>query len=222
MPKAKRRATPKASQLPDKDMILMEFIKEVPFSGWSESALKAVAEKMETSCEDLELVLPGGLMALSAAFAAWADAAMLAQIKKDRLFARRKVREKIEAGVLARLDALAPHKEALRKSLFFMARPGRSARAAQFLWGTADTLWHAAGDDSVDFNHYTKRILLSAVLSATTLYWLQDESPAHEKTQHFLQERLADVLKLGSMAGKLKDTPFWLQEGLSLLRRFSR
>ena len=33
----------------------------------------------------------------------------------------------------------------------------------QFRWKTADTIWRLAGDESTDFNYYSKRLLLSWV-----------------------------------------------------------
>ena len=73
-----------------------------------------------------------------------------------------------------------------------LAPPKRAARR-RLLFDTVDTIWHAAGDRSTDFNFYTKRGLLAGVYAATTLYWLDDRSDDAQATAAFLDRRLAEV-----------------------------
>ena len=67
-----------------------------------------------------------------------------------------------------------------------------------------DLIWHYAGDKSVDYNWYSKRILLSGVINSTQLHMLQDKSPDFEDTWHFLEARLQDVASIGMNLGKLR------------------
>ncbi len=71
------------------------------------------------------------------------------------------------------------------------------------VWQTADVIWNWAGDEAEDYNHYTKRILLSGVITATTVRWLNDKSENHHETHEFLDRRINNVLKLGQGAGKI-------------------
>ena len=64
------------------------------------------------------------------------------------------------------------------------------------LYETVDLIWKTAGDTSVDFNFYTKRILLTAVLTSTTTCWLADKSEGHKDTWDFLDRRIEDVMKI--------------------------
>ncbi len=100
-------------------------------------------------------------------------------------------------------------REAVRAALTFLALPPRNIHLPKCVWATADKIWRAAGDTATDYNHYTKRILLSGVLSATTLYWLNDDSAKKEKTWAFLDRRIDNVLKIGQgmnqVIGKLKN-----------------
>jgi ubiquinone biosynthesis protein COQ9 len=115
---------------------------------------------------------------------------------KHRHSGARKVRERIAAGVLARLEVLLPHREALRRALSLLASPPNLPLAAKLLYDTVDTIWHAAGDRSTDFNFYTKRGLLAGVYAATTLYWLDDRSDDMAATEAFLERRLGEVLAI--------------------------
>jgi ubiquinone biosynthesis protein COQ9 len=56
-------------------------------------------------------------------------------------------------------------------------------------------MWRIAGDTASDFNHYTKRLTLSGVYTATLFAWLDDQSEGWAETAAFLDRRLADVMK---------------------------
>ena len=62
-------------------------------------------------------------------------------------------------------------------------------------WRSADLMWRIAGDTATDYNHYTKRLILSGVYGSTLLAWLDDQSEGWSETGAFLDRRLADVMR---------------------------
>ena len=56
-------------------------------------------------------------------------------------------------------------------------------------------MWRLAGDTATDFNHYTKRLTLSALYAATLLAWLDDQSEGWAETAAFLDRRIGDVMR---------------------------
>jgi ubiquinone biosynthesis protein COQ9 len=56
----------------------------------------------------------------------------------------------------------------------------------------------------VDFNFYTKRALLAAVITTTTLYWLDDTTEGNEESWAFLDRPIADVMKILALGDRLK------------------
>jgi len=94
-----------------------------------------------------------------------------------------------------RLELEAPYKEAVRKAMSFYTLPKHAAQGVQVVWKAVDEMWWCCGDESVDFNYYTKRASLAAVYSATMVYWLNDESEGAEETILFYRRRLIDVIK---------------------------
>lgn len=118
--------------------------------------------------------------------------------------AEMRIRDRVAHCVRTRLEILAPHLQALSSALAFLAMPPRNLLLPKMVWRTADTIWRACGDTSTDYNHYTKRLLLSGVQTSTALYWLNDKSDGHEKTWTFLGRRIDDVMKIGGAIGKLK------------------
>lgn len=202
MPKkaAKAKTAPKSSL---QDRILEAALPDVAFDGWSEELLARVQKKLRLEDADIDAALPGGVSDLVAHFSVWADARMLEKLPAKKLEPL-KIRERVALCVRTRLEILTPHKQAVAAALSFCAAPPRSFQLPKAVWQTADAIWRACGDTATDYNHYTKRILLSGVLTSTTLYWLNDRSAGGEKSWAFLARRIDNVLKLGAAIGKLK------------------
>lgn len=190
---------------PLKTRFLTTALPDVPFDGWTPELMARTAQTLKMDDADVEAAFPGGLPDLADYFSVWATDEALKKMKKKTLKDLR-VRDRVALGVRARLETLAPHKEALRAALAFLAKPPSSLRLPKLVWHAADKIWWAAGDTSTDYNHYTKRLLLSGVITSTTLYWLNDTSKGHAETWAFLERRIDDVLKIGMKLGKLKKT----------------
>ena len=186
-----------------RDRLLTAALAEIPFAGWTLKALRAGAEAAGEPPEAIIRAFPRGVPDALAHFSDWADRQMLAALAVHDLQSL-KIRERITLGVRTRLEILQPHREAVRGSLGALALPGRTLLAARLIARTADAMWHAAGDTATDFNYYTKRGLLAAVLTATTLYWLNDQSPDQMQSWAFLDRRIANVMQFGKGIARLK------------------
>jgi ubiquinone biosynthesis protein COQ9 len=119
---------------------------------------------------------------------------MVAALPPETLAAM-SIRKKIAALVEARLDLLAPDREALRRAYAVLALPANALRAAKLGWRAADAMWRAAGDVATDFNHYSKRMTLSAVYASTLLVFIDDDSEDHADSRAFLARRVEDVMR---------------------------
>lgn len=179
--------------------VLLATLPHVTFDGWSLQAMAAGAAAAGVPAAQLPMLFPGGIADLIAGFSAWADAEMLRHLEQQDM-ARLKTREKVALALRVRLEALQPHREAVRLGAAFLALPQNAALALQLTHRTVDAAWYAAGDRSVDFNYYTKRLLLGGVATATLLYWLSDRSESHADSWAFLERRIADVMRLGEAA----------------------
>ncbi len=183
-----------------KTRILKAALPDVAFDGWTEGLLERAAKKAKASAEK---EFPQGVTDLVRYFSLWADDEMEAKLAKSRKKPER-VRDKVTLGVWTRLELLRPYKEAISSSLAYMSRPPRNFALPKLVWQTADRIWQYAGDTSTDYNRYTKRILLSGVITATTIYWLNDTSGDDEKTKQFLERRIDNVLEIGRKLSTLK------------------
>ena len=186
-----------------KDSIVVAALDHVPFDGWTRRALAAGARDAGLTPDMAPRAFPGGMVEAAEHFSDWADRRMLAALEGHDLQAMR-VRDRIATGVRVRLDALAPHREAVRRALSFFALPQNAGLAARCTWRTVDAIWYAAGDTATDFNFYTKRGLLAPVHASTVLYWLGDGSEDFADTWAYLDRRIDDVLRVPRLQARLK------------------
>ena len=116
-----------------------------------------------------------------------------------------KIRERIARGVSARLEAMAADVEAARRCAGFLALPHNLDLGLELTWRTADRLWRWAGDTAADWNHYSKRTILSGVLApAMTLRAFEGREAADAS----VARRIDDVMHFEKWkAGQDFDAP---------------
>jgi ubiquinone biosynthesis protein COQ9 len=164
------------------------------FDGWSEAAVNSAAVQLGIDPAQARLAFPKQPARMIEAWIDGVDAAMAAHFTPD-LIAAMKVRDRIRSMIWFRIETIAPAREALRKALAILAMPQHVPIALRTGWRSADLMWRLAGDTATDYNHYTKRMTLSAVYASTLLAWLDDDSEGFAETGAFLDRRLAEVMK---------------------------
>ncbi|MEM7618185.1 MAG: COQ9 family protein [Pseudomonadota bacterium] len=185
-----------------KNRILLSALDNVPFDGWQWSVVEQAAEDEGFDTAMALAVFPDKMEDVLLHFSNWADEQMLDKLNEGD-FSGTRVRDKIEQAVIARLDVLSPYKESVQKAAVYWIGPSKSIQAGKSIWKTADLIWVWAGDTSDDYNHYTKRALLSGVITTTMLRWLNDSEEGYEKTKGFLNRRINNVLTVGQKTGKV-------------------
>lgn len=186
-----------------KTAILEAALPNIPFEGWVDEALENAALSCGYSKSMVNAVFPNGVKDAIIFFSYWADEKMLEKLRVANAKDMR-IRDKITIAVRARLDVLAPFKEAEKLAIAYWMRPLRKFEGIKLVWKTADKIWDWAGDTATDYNRYTKRVLLSGVLTSTTFFWMNDHSPHHKDTDGFLERRIENVMSIGKITSKFK------------------
>jgi ubiquinone biosynthesis protein COQ9 len=163
------------------------------FDGWDDAARDMAAEAEGIDRDVAALAFPGGAVDMIDAWFASVDAAMAVALPASTL-ATMKVRARISALVEARIDAVAPYRESLRRALAILALPQNVARGAKLGWRSVDLMWRAAGDVATDYNYYTKRTILFGVYGATMTVLLDDDSEREADTRAFLARRIEGIM----------------------------
>ena len=164
------------------------------FDGWNEKAVDTAAEQIGVDVTQARLAFPKEAAKMVDAYIQGVDAAMEAHFTPERI-TELKVRDRIRALIWYRLELMAPAREAVRTGLSILALPQNVPMALKIGWRSADLMWRIAGDTATDYNHYTKRLILSGVYASTLLNWLDDQSEEWMDTGAFLDRRLADVMR---------------------------
>ena len=182
------------------DRWLEALLPRVPETGWTMVAAKQAAREIELTTGEQALAAPNGISDLIDRFIDRAVDEALVGLSSETL-ATLRVHERVAAGLKAWLDALEPHREAVRKAAGHGLLPWGAGAAAKRVWSVADAIWEAAGDTATDYNRQTKRAFLSAVIPRVVMYWLEQRDP--ERVERFIMTRLQEAMKLGQAGGKV-------------------
>ncbi|WP_428246305.1 hypothetical protein [Ferrovibrio sp.] len=178
-------------------------LRLVATTGWLTLSLGAVAQESGLGLAELYRQYPSKL-ALLRGFAARIDAAMLAALgpaggegnAKDKLF----------EALMARFDALAPYKEAVRVLSRDLPRDpiaalcfAESGLAKGLDWALASAQLDAAG-----WRGALRRKILGAVYVDSLRIWLSDDSADLSRTMAHLDKRLGQAEGLLSGQGSLR------------------
>ena len=176
--------------------------KQAAFDGWNEKAVLAAAELADIDPDLARLAFNDGPVDMIDAWFQTVDEQMAVKYSAEELGAM-KIRERIKALVEARLEALEPDREGLRRALAILVAPPHLRKAAKMGWRAADKMWRLAGDTATDYNHYTKRTLLSGVYGSTISVFLDDESEDYSETRAFLDRRIENVMQFEKVKTKV-------------------
>jgi ubiquinone biosynthesis protein COQ9 len=175
------------------------------FDGWCVKAVDSAAAQMGIDPAQARLAFPKEQAAMVDAYIQGVDASMEEHFTPEKVAAM-KVRDRIRALVWYRLEVMAPAREAVRTGLSILARPANVPQALRIGWRSADLMWRIAGDTATDYNHYSKRLILSGVYASTLLAWLDDDSEGWMESGAFLDRRLADVMRFEKWKAEWRGT----------------
>ena len=179
-------------------------IRRVPGLGWNGLLVRAAGGEAGLSEGDIELLFPNGARDLAALLSRrHDDRAMAALSALDP--ATLKIRERIARSVSARLEVAAEDAEAAKRCAGFLALPHNADLGLSLAWETADLLWRWSGDTATDWNHYSKRTILSGILIPALTMRLFD---GREKEEAFVAARIENVMAFEKWkAGKDFEAP---------------
>ena len=184
--------------------VLDAALERAPRLGWNSRMMRAACKACGLSRGDEELLFPNGARDLAALLSRRHDdraLAILVELDAKSL----KMRERIARAVSARMEAGASDIEVARRCAAFLALPTNADLGLKLAWESADHLWRWAGDTATDWNHYSKRAILSGILiPALTLRWFE----GREAAEAFVAARIENVMSFEKWkAGKDFDAP---------------
>ena len=179
---------------------LSSMLPEVAFNGWMDSVATESAQKAGLDADQQALGAPSGVIDLIDHF--FERAEMLAKRRLQEIdLSELSVRDKVTTGTLEWLRALENDKEAVRRAISWGALPWRLSQPLQRLWQVSDMIWKEAGDQSTDYNQYTKRGLLAMALPSIVLHWLEHDDP--EELREFVNRQINRASTFGRRSSEI-------------------
>lgn len=180
-----------------------EFIRSLisilPNSDWSANTMMQVSKNLGLDPNYYLIIFKDNIPEIMDYYDALLDQQM--QEALDACEKPSKIREKIALALSMRLRLDAGPKRFLK---------------LKSVWRTCDIIWKYAGDNSLDFNHYTKRSLLAGVYIASFRFYKKDNSLDAKDTEEFIKSSLDKIIKIFSIKSKLPK-----MEDIPIFRLFS-
>ncbi len=205
---------------PVRSAVLAAALPHVPFDGWSEHTFQTAVQESGVDNGMALLAFPDGVMDLLDAFWVSKDAA-LAQEMAQRGLHNTHLSQRISEALKIYISLLRAHREAVRRALALQALPLNAPGALACLYRTVDTIWRAAGDQSTDFNFYTKRATLAVVVASVVTHWLGESGNDAEAMDGFIGRRIENVLAFEKVKARMSGLTQYLPSPGPLLGRLA-
>ncbi len=193
-----------------RERLIVAALPHVVFDGWSVATLDAAIAESGVDAGLARLAFPRAGIDMALAFHRRADRALADELAAESGGADledMRIRDRIIHCLRRRIELVAEHRDAVRRGATLLALPLHAAEGARAIWQTADIIWTACGDTALDYNWYSKRMILSSVFSDTMLYWLGDASPNFTNTWAFLERRIEDIMRFEKTKAQLNENP---------------
>ncbi|XP_033211839.1 ubiquinone biosynthesis protein COQ9, mitochondrial [Belonocnema kinseyi] len=196
-----------------KSKILSASLKFVHDYGWSQQAISAGAESIGYPGVVHGMFRNGGAD-LVQHFYSSCNQELSKKLKNKALAidadperAKKTPEVQVREAVEDRLRMLVPYKKSWPQAMALMALPPNVPTSLANLLTLVDDICYYSGDRSVDFNWYTRRVVLAGIYKTTELYLLQDSSEDQKQTWKFLERRIEDAVQLRRVLSIPGDMP---------------
>ncbi|CAO2610429.1 Ubiquinone biosynthesis protein COQ9, mitochondrial [Lemmus lemmus] len=185
--------------------ILTAALEFVPAHGWTAEAIAEGAQSLGLSSAAASMFGTDG-SELILHFVTQCNARLTHILEEEQKLVqlgqaeKRKTDQFLRDAVETRLRMLIPYIEHWPRALSILLLPHNIPPSLNLLTTMVDDMWHYAGDQSTDFNWYTRRAVLAGIYNTTELVMMQDSSPDFEDTWRFLENRINDAMNMGHTA----------------------
>ncbi len=181
-----------------KNQILKSTFNHINQNGWSKNSLYLGCSEIGVSLDQLKQIFPRGISDLIDYYFLNNEQSLIRKLNKINLNNMR-VRDKISLGIKIRLENNNKYKDPLKR--LYAVGILKPKKLLPKIWNTSDLVWKIAGDNSTDYNYYTKRLLLSWVYLNTLTFWLEESD--NSLVDAFIERRINEVLSAGKKINKL-------------------
>jgi ubiquinone biosynthesis protein COQ9 len=161
--------------------------------GWNENLFHNIANESAYTYDEICALFPGGYLSIIQIYLEEIDEIMTKESKKINLI-RLKTHERIRELCILRLNIMAKEKDLISKTFLHLLLPNNYKFSSKNLYRTVDQIWFLAGDNSTDFNFYSKRIILASIYTSAMIHFINNDNM--DGTIFLLNKLLRKVSKI--------------------------
>ena len=188
----------KNKYLLNKRLKILKFAKIiVAEDGLTSQTLKNISKKYDLDIHEINLLFPDGKNDLLQFALEQLNIDLENYCKKLDLI-RLPVHKRIRKILLSKIYIMDKEKKFYKKIFLSLLIPKKNFSLPLKLYKSVDQIWFIAGDTSVDFNFYTKRLILAGIYSRVIFFFFNNNN------QKLLEDLLDSNLKRVSKIPELK------------------
>lgn len=150
--------------------------------------------------DDVKSLFPNGYKSILEIYLEEINNRMTLESKKIDLI-RLRVHERIRELLILRLKIMSKEKDLIKRTFIFLSLPGNYNLATKSLYKAVDEIWFLAGDNSTDFNFYSKRLILGSVYTIVMMHFINNNNLA--ETIDLLDRQLKHISKIPKIKNKI-------------------
>ena len=188
----------KNKYLLNKRLKILKFAKIiVAEDGLTSKTFKNISKKYNLNIDEMNLLFPGGKNEFLHFILEQLNIDLENYCKKLDLI-RLPVHKRIRKILLSKIYIMNKEKKFYKKIFLSLLIPKRKFSLPIKLYKSVDQIWFIAGDTSVDFNFYTKRLILAGIYLRVIFFFFNNNN------QTLLEDLLDSSLKRVSKIPELK------------------
>ena len=186
--------------------------------GWNDQLFFNYSKISKFSNEEINALFPEGYKTLIDMYLEEINLKMTKNSKKINLISLR-THERVRELVKLKLNIMLKEKILVKKTFIHLLLPFNHRIAYKNLYRTVDQIWFLAGDNSTDFNFYSKRLILATIYTSTISHFINNDN--YEETINFLEKNLKKVSLIPKFKDKTKNFSEFLLKSFKFKKKFS-
>ena len=186
--------------------------------GWSENLFDNISNESSYTCKEIYDLFPEGYLSIVQMYLEEVDEKMTKESEKINLI-RLKIHERIRELCILRLNIMVKEKDLVSKTFLHLLLPHNYKFSSKNLYKTVDQIWFLAGDNSTDFNFYSKRIILASIYTSTMIHFINNDNM--DDTLFLLNKLLRKVSKIPQIKSNINNFTKIIPEIFKLGKKFN-
>ena len=185
-----------------RNQILQEAKPYIVKFGWNENLFVNMKKDSKFTYEEMNVLFPRGYTTLIEMYLREINSKMTVESQKINLI-RLRIHERIREIFILRLKIMSKEKKLISKTFLYFLLPQNYKLALKNLYKTVDQMWFLAGDNSTNFNFYSKRAILVSIYTRVMMHFVNNNKI--DETIILLNKQLKRVSNIPRIKNRIND-----------------